>query len=119
MSLPDHLARFIEEQNWVFARTYADTWPHEYICRDNVDQPLFEELVKHIWANGNKGRFYKSKRIYFEHNGKIYWTMTTCLYITKILNRCNIDQSYEARLEAGTLSPPAEPKPRKPKTKQQ
>jgi len=29
--LPKYLAMFIKESSWMFAKTYARTWPHEYI----------------------------------------------------------------------------------------
>jgi len=28
------------QQNWIFAKTHAKTWPHEYIVRDKVDEGL-------------------------------------------------------------------------------
>lgn len=36
-TLPDRVKQFIEEQDWIFAKTYADTWPHEYIVQERVD----------------------------------------------------------------------------------
>jgi hypothetical protein len=29
MELPENLKEFIAEQKWIFAKTYAETWPHE------------------------------------------------------------------------------------------
>ena len=41
--LPPKLKGFIKDQTWIFAKTYADTWPHEYIVQKNVDNDLFLE----------------------------------------------------------------------------
>ena len=36
---------FIKNENWVFAKTYAKTWPHEYIIRDKVhDKDIFLKM---------------------------------------------------------------------------
>jgi len=37
---PEDLKKFIDSENWVFAKTYASTWPHHYIVRKNVDEKL-------------------------------------------------------------------------------
>lgn len=58
-SLPDDVRQFVDTVTWTFAKTYARTWPHEYIVR----RPDNAHLV----------------------------------------NRCDEDQTYEARLAAGTL----------------
>ena len=34
---PANLIHFIDNIDWIFAKTYADTWPHSYIVRDKVD----------------------------------------------------------------------------------
>ncbi len=39
--LPDKLKFFIENTTWTFAKTYAKTWPHEYIVQEKVDNDLF------------------------------------------------------------------------------
>ena len=41
MRLPAHLRAFVDGETWTFAKTYADTWPHEYLVRDQVDEDLF------------------------------------------------------------------------------
>lgn len=44
MELPEQLKKFIAYQDWVFAKTYATTWPHEYIVQERVDNDLFLNL---------------------------------------------------------------------------
>jgi 5-methylcytosine-specific restriction enzyme subunit McrC len=110
-SLTLELGRFVETAHWVFARTYADTWPHHYIVKDRVDETLFLKLVRHIRRYGYEGRFYQAPITYFEHAGYVYWTMVPPEGSPKwyppeeetIINRCRPEQTYEARLRAGTL----------------
>jgi|TARA_Y100000294_G_scaffold107131_1_gene99433 hypothetical protein len=97
------LKNFIKESNWIFAKTYAKTWPHEYIVRDNVDDGLFVKLVEHIRANGYVGKFYKMDITYFDEDSIVYWTMGDPIETTTIINRCNKEQSYEYRLAHNDL----------------
>lgn len=78
-------------------------WPHEYIVRERVDEKLFVQLVRHIRAYGRKGPFYNQTYIYFEEDGKVYWTMGNPIRDTTIINRCRKENSYESRLKNGTL----------------
>ncbi len=41
---PRRIRNFVAPQDWIFAKTYAKTWPHEYIVRDRVDESLFVQL---------------------------------------------------------------------------
>ena len=109
--LPSELVRFVKTADWVFAVTYAKTWPHHYIVKDRVDETLFLKLVRHIRRYGYEGRFYNTPITYFDHGGNVYWTMVPPVgdpgwYPPEeetIINRCPADATYEARLRAGTL----------------
>ena len=101
-AFPAALRTFVDEQHWTFAKTMPE-WPHEYIVRDRVDERLFEDLVRHIRAHGREGRFYERVLIYYEEAGMVYWTMGAPLPETTIVNRCRSEDTYERRLEAGTL----------------
>lgn len=48
MELSEKLKDFIKEEDWIFAKTYAETWPHEYIVQERVDNELFLKLAYHI-----------------------------------------------------------------------
>ena len=63
MKLPEKLNVFIEKQDWIFAKTYADTYPHEYIVQEQVDNSLFIELGNFIDAYGYESYFYKTKQV--------------------------------------------------------
>lgn len=102
-NLPDELRRFVDESTWIFAKTYASTWPHEYIVKGKVDDGLFVELVKYIRTHGYIGKFYRKEITYFEDRGKVYSTMGAPVAETTIINRCSKEQTYEYRLAHNDL----------------
>ena len=89
--------------NWFFAKTYAQTWPHEYIVKNMVDENLFVELVKHTRKYGYIGKFYTKDIPYFNDDNTVYWTMGDPIEDTIIINRCKKEQSYEYRLAQNEL----------------
>lgn len=103
MRFPPELKAFVDGASWTFAKTYAQTWPHEYIVRDRVDEALFLSLVSHIRRHGYEGSFYRKAITYFNEDGMVYWSMGAPLEETTIVNRCTEEQTYEYRLEHGTL----------------
>jgi hypothetical protein len=100
---PGKVRNFIAAENWVFAKTYARTWPHEYLVRDRVDEDMFVQLVCHIREHGYLGHFYRMPITYFDEDGMTYWTMGEPIEETTIINRCPKEETYAARLKAGTL----------------
>ena len=92
------LRQFVSSEKWTFAKTYAKTWPHEYIVRRHVDEQIFVKLVAHIRANGYQGHFYKMEITYYDEDGLVYWTMGAPIEETTIINRCRNEQTYEYRL---------------------
>ena len=97
MNLPNRLKQFIAEETWTFAKTYASTWPHEYIVQEKVDNGLYIQLAEHIDAQGKEENFYTKKMIYFNYDGKTYWHMEN------IINRCDESETYERREKEGRL----------------
>ncbi len=86
--LSKKIKEFIEDQEWIFAKTYADTWPHEYIVQENVDNELFLDLANHIDVYGYDDFFYDTKQKYFKYDGLTYWHMGD------IINRCTEENTY-------------------------
>jgi hypothetical protein len=102
-AFPNNLKAFVAGQKWTFAKTYAATWPHEYIVRDRVDEDLFVQLVRHIRVYGYEGNFYQRRITYYDEDGMVYWTMGAPIEETTIVNRCKKEQTYDYRLQHGTL----------------
>jgi hypothetical protein len=101
-AFPNNLKAFVAGQKWTFAKTYAATWPHEYIVRDRVDEDLFVQLVRHIRVYGYEGNFYQRRITYYDEDGMVYWTMGAPIEETTIVNRCKKEQTYDYR-QHGTL----------------
>jgi hypothetical protein len=102
--LPIELRDFVHQEPWTFAKTYAETWPHEYLVRERVgDEGLFLKLVQHIRTHGYEANFYARKITYFDEGGLTYWTMGAPVEETTIINRCLKESTFEERKKAGTL----------------
>jgi hypothetical protein len=95
--LSEEIKRFIENSIWTFAKTYAATWPHEYIVQKKVDNELFLKLADHIDTFGYESHFYNMKQVYFDYNGFTYWHMGN------IINRCVEADTYHRREKDGRL----------------
>ncbi|MEA3497282.1 MAG: hypothetical protein U9R42_14740 [Bacteroidota bacterium] len=89
--LPNNLKLFIKNSNWTPAKTYAKTWPHEYIVQEKVDNKLYLELANYIDQSGYEDYFYKTKQIYFRYGNYTYWHMEN------IINRCLNKNTYYQR----------------------
>jgi hypothetical protein len=100
---PDDLRKFVESTAWRFAKTYAATWPHEYVVRTPENAAMILALARHIFEQGVDGRFYNDVRKYHHEGGKVYWSMDATAEATNLINRCDEDSTYEARLAAATL----------------
>jgi len=95
--MPIHLRVFIKNTDWIFAKTYADTWPHEYIVQEKVDNDLFLELANFIDSYGYIDYFYTNQMVYLEYDGYAYWHMEN------IINRCLKKDTYHQRKIDGKL----------------
>jgi len=97
MNFPPDVNKFIEECTWTFSKTYASTWPHEYIVEEKIDRELYGKLAQHIDTYGQKQNFYASQMIYYAFEDKVYWHMDN------IINRCEKNETYEIREKEGRL----------------
>jgi hypothetical protein len=107
ISLPlrQDLRAFVDSTHWRFAKTYAATWPHEYVVRTEANAPMILALARHIFEHGTEGRFYSQVRKYHHEDGWVYWSVATAPEGATLINRCREDQTYEARLASGSLPP--------------
>jgi len=95
--LSEQLKKFVKDCNWIFAKTYATTWPHEYIVQGNVGNELFLTLARHVDTFGYESRFYDKKQMYYDYEGHSYWHMGN------IINRCLEADTYQQREKDGRL----------------
>lgn len=100
---PAEVRQFVESTTWTFAKTYAATWPHEYVVENPENAAMILALARHIFEHGTDGRFYSQIRKYHHEGGKVYWSMDDSAEDTDLINRCDEVQTYEARLAAGTV----------------
>lgn len=100
---PEQVRVFVASTPWRFAKTYAATWPHQYVVRNDENAPMLLALAHHVFEHGNEGRFYSTIRKYYHAGGKVYWSMDPTPEATDLINRCDEGQTYEARLASGTL----------------
>ena len=100
---PHDVRVFVAMVSWTFAKTYATTWPHEYIVRTPENASMILAIARHIFEHGIEERFYSQIIKYHHEGGKVYWSMDMTPESTDLINRCDEDSTYEARLTAGTL----------------
>ena len=93
----EQFKQFIKDSSWIFEKTYATTWPHEYIVQEQADSELFLALTHHIDTFGYESHFYKTKQIYYDYEGHTYWHMDN------IINRCLEADTYQRREKEGRL----------------
>lgn len=95
MKIPNEIQEFFEKQNWIFAKTYAQKAPHEYIVRGKsagTDEE-FIVAVKYILDNGITMYFWNHPNKYIFHEGRQYWVMRDGENDpSTIINRCNLDE---------------------------
>lgn len=100
---PDDLRAFVGSTPWTFAKTYAATWPHEYVVRTPENAAMMLALAQHIFDHGIPEHFYSHVYKYHHESGKVYWCMDPTPEATGLINRCDKSHTYAARLAAGTL----------------
>ena len=86
----ERVRNLIQNNHWIFAKTYAKTAPHEYVCRDYLDDSMKKEFVwfvKYIREHGQPENFFNAEYIYFYFGDYKYWTMGNPIDETTIINR--------------------------------
>ena len=101
METPDFIKSFIKCQSWVFAKTYADRAPHEYVVRgkqNGLDED-FMAVVNYIAENGITMYFWNHPNKYIFVDGWQYWVMKDSDDDpSMVLNRCDLSQ-YKLSIE--------------------
>ncbi len=88
------IKKFIERQNWIFAKTYADRAPHEYLVRNKIEgsDEEFMAIVNYIRENGITMYFWEHPNKYIFIDGRQYWAMGDEKGEVIVLNRCDLDK---------------------------
>lgn len=86
------LNRFINSQNWIFAKTMADI-PHWYCLKANCDNPEdWVWFVKTIEQFGVNGQFCGKTYRYLYWGEYRYWYMDPTPESCDLINRCFIPE---------------------------
>ncbi len=87
----DEFAAFVAAAPWRFAKTMPHI-PHEYTLRRQHDPAVFEAAVRFIREHGHRARWGRHTHLYFNLNGKKYWTLGWPVEQTVVLNRAAFDR---------------------------
>lgn len=66
---------FVTDSRWRFAKTYVESYPHEYTLDDWADGDDFWRAILCIEQWGVAERFWSSRRKYFYVDERKYWHM--------------------------------------------
>ena len=91
----NEVREFIEKQSWIFAKTYANKAPHEYVVRGRINgtDGEFMRVVNYIQENGIIMHYWNHPNRYIFVDRYQYWVMRNDEEDpTTILNRCNVDE---------------------------
>ena len=97
--MPKHLLDFLATQAWIFAKTYADKAPHEYLIKmklSRADWDLFDEVVKYIMSDGYVEYFYRTPFRYIDIEDKKYFACKDDTGKYNIINRALKEKKYVA-----------------------
>ncbi len=84
----------INTSKWIFAKTYANTAPHEYTLLRDADQDTFDAFVAYINSNLVRERFYRTWFYYCYIGEYKYWTMEKPGDQCELINRAKIENVY-------------------------
>jgi len=81
---------FIDNNDRIFAKTYASFAPHEYLVKRNLsveDQKTLVEFAYFIKEHWYKKIFGNVEYTYFNIGENMYWTMDEDVSATDLINR--------------------------------
>ena len=97
--------------DWRFAKTYAQSAPHDYVVLGRNDCPLtrddFVRAAKVIATFGAPAKFYSMTGIYLTSpdGGMKWWTMDVDLSATDLINRATTERVYGVQDAPSTATP--------------
>ena len=76
MTEQNNILSIINGEHWRFAKTYANSNPHEYIIRSKCSSvEIFDYLCEYIKNNGHTEYFYNHSGTYLAIGKYTYWVM--------------------------------------------
>lgn len=93
----DEAKEWVDRQEFVYAKSYAQTLPHHYTTRDRCDEKEFEQFLSLVRIHGKLKPFYKKQYLYLELGEYEYWEMGRPIKAVQVLNRAKIDDSAKYR----------------------
>lgn len=82
------IEKFINNNEWIFAKTYAKTTPHEYcLFNKSKDREEYNRFVFHMSQNLIKERFFNTYFHYFYFGDYKYWVMDKPNEQATLINR--------------------------------
>ena len=98
------IADYLKTLRWKYAKTYRDSWPHEYVVRTDLNDRMYAFICRHIDRFGERGRFYNKIQLYHHEGGFSYWYMVDGSWEsdrTGIINRTPTGLYFGKRMEYG------------------
>lgn len=93
----NNFREFVNKFEWIFAKTYAQTAPHEYIVLNKIGNEYKDEFItiaQFIRDKGFKAMYYKREGYYYKLDENYYWTMDDDINDTNLINRAKLSD-YE------------------------
>lgn len=100
---------FLSEQQFTFAKSYADTFPHYYLQRKKCNnEKKYEDLLQLIRKDGKVYHFFKKQYVYLEINGFVYWEVGRPIKCVQVINKVSKKRlielnQYEANEEVSKI----------------
>ena len=69
----DYILNVIGRMKWSFAKTCANTHPHEYCIRNAGNAELFDALCEHITENSHNEWYFNKRGLYCSIGSHTYW----------------------------------------------
>ena len=105
----DWWLRFAATREWTFAKTYAETAPHDYVVEGRTLGVSHDDMVRAarvIHTFGSPGKYYSLTKIYLvSPDGQFrWWTEDTKFTDTTLVNRATTELSYGIQNAPSTIS---------------
>lgn len=79
---------FLIDQEFTFAKSYADTFPHTYLQRKKCNnEDKYEMFLSLIRSKGIVYTFFSKQYVYLEIDGFVYWEVGRPIKCVQVLNK--------------------------------